>query len=214
MEKRVKHRMTMTLSIFFSIALVGLSTQAGADIYKRVHADGHSEFTNRPSGPGWVFYMKESGDIPNITFSHPDRPKSVDEIMREIASQYEIDPALVKAIITVESKSDPMAVSRKGAQGLMQLMPGIAKDLKVSKPFDPRENIIGGVKYIKGLLASYGDLALALAAYNAGPGAVKKYAGIPPYRETVGYVKKVLHYHRKYQRESNLHFAGGHSGPR
>jgi soluble lytic murein transglycosylase-like protein len=166
------------------------------------------EFTDCPSGPGWVFYRKQSGYVPTVSFFKGDKPKSVDEIIREIAAEYAIDSALVKAIVTVESNCDPSAISRKGAQGLMQLMPSTARDLKVSKPLDPRENIIGGVKYIKGLLAAYGDLRLALAGYNAGPGAVKKYAGIPPYRETITYVKKVLKYYDKFNKEEKLWVAG------
>ena len=78
----------------------------------------------------------------------------------------------------------------------------------MSRPFDPRENIIAGVKYIKGLIASYGDLRLALAAYNAGPGAVDRYAGIPPYRETINYVKKVLRYYKKFRNNKRLRVAG------
>ena len=133
----------------------------------------------------------------------------MDEVIREIAKEYSIDGALVKAIITVESNCDPQAISRRGAQGLMQLMPSTARHLKVSKPLDPRENIIGGVKYIKGLMAAYGDLRLALAGYNAGPGAVKKYAGIPPYRETISYVKKVLNHYNKFKKEAKNRVAGG-----
>jgi soluble lytic murein transglycosylase len=179
------------------------SVQHGiCDIFVRTHKDGHKEFTNRPSGPGWVFYMKESGYQPVIRLKRKGgRPKSIDDIIREVSRKYEIECALVKAIVTVESNADPKAVSKKGAQGLMQLMPSTARALKVNRPLDPRENIIGGVKYIKGLMASYGDLRLALAAYNAGPGAVRKYAGIPPYRETIDYVKKVIKFYKKYKKE-------------
>jgi soluble lytic murein transglycosylase-like protein len=185
------------------LALSGLCSPVDAEIYVRIHKDGYKEFTNRPSGPGWMFHMKESGYQPMIKFTNRSgKPKDLDEIIKEISHEYEIDHALVKAIITAESNSDPRAVSRKGAQGLMQLMPAVSRKLKVASPFDPRENIIGGVKYIKGLLASYGDLRLALAAYNAGPGAVKKYAGIPPYRETINYVKKVIRYYKKFRKES------------
>jgi soluble lytic murein transglycosylase len=200
---------TRRLAVIWAAALLALWAEAApADIYKRVHQDGRAEFTNRPSGPGWVFHMKESGDTPQISFSSAGKPRSVDEIVEEIATKFEIDPALVKAIITVESNSDPMAVSSKGAQGLMQLMPDTAKSLNVKRPFDPRENILGGVKYIKGLLASYGDLPLALAAYNAGPGTVAKYAGIPPYRETINYVSKVLHHYKKFKKGHALRLAG------
>jgi soluble lytic murein transglycosylase-like protein len=198
-----------TIALLIAAALLGLPCEAGADIYMRIHKDGHTEFTNTPSGSGWVFYMRESGYMPFVKFSEGGKPKSIDEIISEIASEYEIDRHLVKAIITAESGSDPEAVSRKGAQGLMQLMPATSRELKVAKPFDPKENIIGGVKYIKGLLASYGDLRLALAAYNAGPAAVKKYAGIPPYRETIQYVKRVLKYYRQFKKDSDTKVAGG-----
>jgi len=186
-----------------------LSSLAQADVYVRIHKEGRKEFTNRPSGPGWIFYMTESGDQLEIRFEKSaGRPKSIEEIIAEIASKFHIEASLVKAIIAVESRCNPSAVSRKGAQGLMQLMPGTAKDLNVVRPFDPRENLVGGVKYIKGLLASYGDLRLALAAYNAGPGAVDKYAGIPPYRETINYVKKVLKYYKMYKSDPTLRVAG------
>ncbi len=205
--------MTAKISMaFLTAVLVAFSGLCGiveADIYVRIHKDGHKEFTNRPAGPGWLFHMKESGYQPMIKFTRKSgKPKELDEIIKEISDEYEIDPALVKAIITAESNSDPRAVSSKGAQGLMQLMPAVSRQLKVTSPFDPRENIIGGVKYIKGLLASYGDLRLALAAYNAGPGAVKKYAGIPPYRETINYVKKVIRYYKKFRKESKLRTPG------
>ncbi len=190
------------------ILMICLPALASADIYMRIHKDGHKEFTNRPSGPGWIFYRTDSGYKPIITFDRGGKPKSIDEIVQEIAGSFEIDAALVKAIITVESGCDPNAVSRKGAQGLMQLMPSTARSLNVSRPLDPRQNIVGGVKYIKGLLASYGDLRLALAAYNAGPGAVEKFSGIPPYRETIQYVKKVIRYYRKFKKEHKLKVAG------
>jgi soluble lytic murein transglycosylase-like protein len=193
------------------MTLVGFNDAAQAEIYVRTYKDGHKEFTNRPSGPGWVFYASESGQVPEIRFEKQGRPKSLDEIVEEIAENYQISPHLVKAIIVAESNCNAAAVSSKGAQGLMQLMPATAKKLKVNQPLDPRENIIGGVSYIKGLLASYGDLRLALAAYNAGPGAVEKYAGIPPYRETINYVKKVIHHFKKFKEDPSLRVAG--SGP-
>ncbi len=111
-----------------------------------------------------------------------------------------LSPALVKAIIRAESNGERLAVSPKGAQGIMQLMPFTARRLNVSDPFDPIENIEGGVRYIKELLGTFGgNLHHALAAYNAGPAAVKKYGGIPPYPETRSYVKRVMDYYWQYQ---------------
>ncbi|MEW6347655.1 MAG: lytic transglycosylase domain-containing protein [Thermodesulfobacteriota bacterium] len=189
--------------------MLGMPGDVSAEIYMRIGKDGHKEFTNRPSDPGWVFYMSESQGEPVIQFvSVQGKPKSVDEIIGEISRKFDIDSALVKAIVTVESNCDPNAVSKKGAQGLMQLMPSTSKKLKVDKPFDPRENIVGGVKYIKGLLASYGDLRLALAAYNAGPAAVKKHDGIPPYRETINYVKKVIENYKRFKKGEPVNVAG------
>ncbi|MDQ7782870.1 MAG: lytic transglycosylase domain-containing protein [Desulfomonilaceae bacterium] len=196
-------------ALCIAVLVVLIPSFAPADIYVRTHEDGHREFTNRPSGPGWIFYMTETGEQPVVRFVKQEgKPKSLDEIIAEISDKFDIEASLVKAIIRAESNCDPKAVSSKGAQGLMQLMPGTARELNVTRPFDPKENIIGGVKYIKGLLASYGDLRLALAAYNAGPGTVKKYAGIPPYRETINYVRKVIRYYKNFKDNPGLRVAG------
>jgi len=152
--------------------------------------------------------MTESGFEPVMRFSEHGKPRSLDAIIVEIAEKYQIDGDLVKAIIKTESNYNHLAVSHKGAQGLMQLMPATARRLNVKRPFDPRENIIGGVKYIKGLMASYGDLGTALAAYNAGPNTVRKYAGIPPYRETINYVKKVIRHYNMFKSNPELKVAG------
>ncbi|MCL6520457.1 MAG: lytic transglycosylase domain-containing protein, partial [Armatimonadetes bacterium] len=107
------------------------------------------------------------------------------------SEKYGVDPRLVVAIFLVESGFNPAATSRCGAMGIGQLMPGTARGLGVINAYDPVQNIEGSIKLISGHLAKYGDLALALSAYNAGPGAVRKYNGVPPYRETQNYVKKV-----------------------
>jgi soluble lytic murein transglycosylase-like protein len=114
------------------------------------------------------------------------------------AQRHGLDPNLVLAVVSVESAFEPGAVSNKGAQGLMQLMPGTARDMGVADVFDPVQNLDGGARYLRLLIARYGgDLGKALAAYNAGPGAVSRHRGVPPYRETHHYIDKVL---KKYAR--------------
>jgi soluble lytic murein transglycosylase-like protein len=121
-------------------------------------------------------------------------------IIHKAAERYEVDPALVKAIIMAESSYNPMAVSRKGAQGLMQLMPRTARALGVKNSFDPKNNIDAGVRYFRQLLDQFdGDVKLAIAAYNAGSRKVREYNGIPPFKHTRYYVAKVIEYHQQYQ---------------
>ena len=117
----------------------------------------------------------------------------------ETAHRHGLDPALVLAVVSVESAFEPTAVSPKGAQGLMQLMPGTAASLGVGDAFDPTQNLDGGVRHLRSLVGLYGgDLRKALAAYNAGAGAVARHGGVPPYRETQEYVQRVL---RRYQKQ-------------
>lgn len=123
-----------------------------------------------------------------------------DDLIRDAAQRYGVDFRLIKAVIHAESAFNHRAVSRKGALGLMQLMPATARDLRVSDPFDPRENVYGGTRYLKQMLQRYSnDIALSLAAYNAGPQNVERYGGVPPYRETVSYIRKVKALMRRYE---------------
>ena len=124
-----------------------------------------------------------------------------DHIIQIAANRYEVDPALVRAIIMAESSYNPKAVSKKGAKGLMQLMPKTAEYLGVEDSFNPEHNIDAGVRYFKQLLKQFnGDVKLALAAYNAGGSRVRKYKGIPPFKDTQYYVKKVFEYHRRFKK--------------
>jgi len=118
-------------------------------------------------------------------------PSKFQVFVNQASKKYGLDKALVRAVMEVESGTDPSAVSPKGAQGLMQIMPGTAKDLRLNDPLNPEESIDAGSRYLKAQLAAFGDARLALAAYNAGPEAVRRFGGIPPYPETQRYVEAV-----------------------
>ncbi len=128
----------------------------------------------------------------------------IDSAIEQAAARHNVDPNLVRAVVKVESNFNPNAVSRKGAMGLMQLMPSTARQLKVNNPFDPEQNVDAGVRHLKQLLESYGgDIKLTLAAYNAGAGAVARSSGVPHYAETQNYVRRI----------TNLYYGGSASSP-
>jgi hypothetical protein len=132
------------------------------------------------------------GTFPNSNALKPNEIK-FDNLISEASEKYGIDSELLKAVIKAESNFNPGAVSPKGAMGLMQLMPGTAESLNVSNPFDPAQNIDGGARYLRAMMDKFGgDIPKTLSAYNAGPRAVETYNGIPPYKETQGYVKRIL----------------------
>lgn len=133
-----------------------------------------------------------NGAIPSAAIRTSPRAANYEALIVEHAEANALNPALVRAVIQAESAFNPRAVSRVGAMGLMQLMPDTARELGVLDPFDPEDNIRGGTKYLRSLLNRFdGNVELALAAYNAGPGAVERYNGVPPYRETRNYVAKI-----------------------
>ena len=166
-------------------------------VYSAPSSSGKS-FSPRQSDSDRVFHkaLKNTVSAPS---SAKKSPTLYDPYIRQASSKHQLDPELVKAVIKQESNFNRRDVSNKGAVGLMQLMPETARGLGVQDAFDPWENIHGGTRYLKMMLKNFnGDLSKALAAYNAGPGAVKKYGAVPPYRETEGYVRNVLRYYRMY----------------
>jgi len=176
-------------------ALVPLPAAAGK-IYSYVDANGVTHFSNVPNDPRYTRVILRT------PFAEANRkaPSYIgyDGLILLNARANNVPPALVKAVIAAESSFDSDAVSHAGAQGLMQLMPETARTLGVKDAFRPDENVRGGTRYLRKMIDRYGDWTRALAAYNAGPKAVDRYRGVPPYPETRDYVKRVLNYYRHY----------------
>jgi hypothetical protein len=166
---------------------------ARAQVYTRVNGNGVVEATNVPDSNGFrLTYAGKGTLIHSRSFRVTRYSGQYDTHVEEACRLHQVSPDLVKAVIAAESEFDQWAVSSKGARGLMQLMPGTARRFGVSDSFDARQNILAGTQYLRVLLDQFaGDVDLALAAYNAGENAVLRYGGIPPYRETRGYVAKV-----------------------
>lgn len=192
------------------VGLAGLllavaATRGYADIYSYVDQNGVLAFTNiHPSGqPKARRIFKDQVPRKFIATYNPGGGKKSDwdTHIFVTCAKYKIDPALVKAIIHTESNFNPYAVSAAGAEGLMQLMPETADMVEVADTLDPHSNIEGGIRYFKYLLDKYkGNTRLSLAAYNAGEGNVAKYKGIPPFKETQDYVRRVLSLYSTYQK--------------
>jgi soluble lytic murein transglycosylase-like protein len=195
-------RFAALMAIIFVLAMV--HSPALADIFLYIDKEGVMHFSNAPTHNRFRVYMTE-GYRPSrqgAKRSKPDTDK-YDHLIAESCSLHGVDFALVKAVIRAESSFDPYAISSKGAEGLMQLMPETAQRLNVANSFDPQENIKGGVKYLKYLLERFNyDLKLSLAAYNAGETTVAQVNGVPNYRETKNYIAEVLRYYQAYQKKS------------
>ncbi|HVY47059.1 MAG TPA: lytic transglycosylase domain-containing protein [Minicystis sp.] len=188
-------------------ALASLPGVASADIFTFTDEEGVVHYSNKPTDPRARLLVKtparraRPGVVPvPPSDASVDRFTRYDEWIRQAAILYQIPPELIRAVMKVESDYDARAVSHTGAQGLMQLMPETAVRMQVRDPFDPRENIFGGTRYLRVLANMFnGDLELTIAGYNAGEAAVVRYAGIPPYEETQQYVTKVVAYYRSYR---------------
>jgi soluble lytic murein transglycosylase-like protein len=180
-------------SSFFSGKVQSILSQVMLQMMDRINLSSTSKKTEALGG--------EPGDPEfgggRIVRSGSSEGGKFESLIEQAAERFSIDPDLIRSVIRAESNFNPKAVSSAGARGLMQLMPATASGLGVSDPFDPQENIYGGAKLLRQLLNRYdGQVEIALAAYNAGPGAVDRYGGIPPYRETQVYVSRVLQYLR------------------
>jgi soluble lytic murein transglycosylase len=188
------------LSRVFILSFLLWPIVSGADIYRYVDGEGGIHYSNTQPDEKFTLYLREGPKAaPPASASALPVASWMTGYVDRFSRANDLPPALVHAIIKAESNGQRKAVSRKGAEGVMQLMPFTSKRLRVADPFDPIENIEGGIKYIKELLVTFeGNLTNTVAAYNAGPDAVRKYGGVPPYQETRLYVRRVMDLYRQY----------------
>ena len=189
-------RAVLAAVVFLSVCA---AVPAYADIFKYEDEEGVLHITNVPSNPSakYVLIMKEK----RVQFPKNIDFRKYDKIIARVARENNLEAALIKAVIRAESNFDHRAVSHKGAKGRMQLMPQTASSLNVEDVFHPDHNIEGGARYLRYLMNLYrGDMRLALAAYNAGEGAVAKYGDVPPYRETQNYVQRVMIFYDEFKK--------------
>ncbi len=192
----------LRLALALALLFVPLAAAAGGGLYKYVDQRGVVHFTNVQ----WDKRFTKLRELPKLSFDRGQmisvkpnrRARAYDPLVARVGREVGVPPALVMAVIHAESAFNPRAVSHKGAMGLMQLMPATARSLGVAEPFVAEQNVEGGTRYLRELRERFGNWTMALAAYNAGPQAVTRFNGIPPYRETQTYVRRVLTYYRQY----------------
>lgn len=201
-QKKSPEILILNMLVFLAVITCN---SAQADVYIDLSKTDEISINNIRSEQSYTVKIEEQVDVQSVTDVLSENIMSARKLPfnREVmfaANETAVDPALIHAVITVESKHNPHATSNRGAYGLMQLMPSTARRFKVLNKNDPKQNILAGAKYLRELLDLFkGDLQLTLAAYNAGPAAVQKYGDrIPPYSETLNYVPKVLKYYRQY----------------
>lgn len=203
---KIVRRISIDLAIWSSLILITLmATYAYSLIFKRqkIHSITYIYNSDNRPDPDKICFLPPYEDMePFFEEGKADSKiyNSLDFTIQKVCEKYNMDPALIKAIIKAESDYNPKAVSKKGAVGLMQVMPSTAKELGFKDIYDPKSNIEAGVKYLRYLMDHFnGDLILTLAAYNAGLNRVKRHRGVPPIVQTKRYIKKVLKYYREYK---------------
>lgn len=196
---KLNRRIKSVLLGGFVTGVIGLGFvgSAAADIYLYIDAQGILHFTNVPTSSKYQVYLKEKPVAPILSYADA----RFDRHIKTASTAHRISIPLLTSVIRVESNFNPRAVSKAGAMGLMQIMPQTVEKLDLKNPFDPRENIMAGARYLRRLLNRFDqDLTLALAAYHAGPTTVARYNDIPPIRATQAYVKKVMKYYYMYKK--------------
>ncbi|MGA6926252.1 MAG: lytic transglycosylase domain-containing protein [Desulfosarcina sp.] len=197
MHKLIRPEWIRYVSLLAAACLMQLPVSAAADIYMYIDSQGIMHFSNAPTSSDYQIYIQERP----LRQGQGMDANRYDRYIDEAAALHGVDFPLLKAVIRAESAFDPKAVSRKGALGLMQIMPENLDSFRVYDPFDPWQNIMGGTRYLKALLQRFdGQIPLALAAYNAGPRAVDTHRGIPPFQETEAYVRRVMKFFHLYKK--------------